>query len=198
MAAPPPPEAKNPLSTTVDEKNQTVTVTLHGDLAASFLLERHDREVEESSDLKRIRRDLTTLFEVSNLLNTERDRDVLFEKIAERIAEIIPADSLILMEMKEVEGERLPISRVQRWLSSADEPAPRPSMSVINQVIRENRSLLVSDASLDARIMGSESVVMNRLRSVMCVPIRSRDQTLGLIYVTDSARYSRFLRRRPT
>jgi len=194
VAAPPPPEAKNPLSTTVDEKNQTVTVTLHGDLAAAFLLERHDREVEESSDLKRIRRDLTTLFEVSNLLNTDRDRDVVFEKIAERIAEIIPADSLILMEMKEVEGERLPISRVQRWLSSADEPAPRPSMSVINQVIRENRSLLVSDASLDARIMGSESVVMNRLRSVMCVPIRSRDQTLGLIYVTDSARAGIFTR----
>lgn len=177
---------------TLDDDSQTITFTLHGDLQAEFL---QDRELERDHDLlRKVRRDLTTLFEISNVLNTERDRKAIFEQIADRIAGIIKSSALFLMEMKDIDGDRRPELVTMRREDSGEEAWQKPSKAILRRVIEEGRSVLVHDASTDERFVHSESVVLNRLRSVMCVPLRSRESLIGLIYITNDAKAGMFTR----
>ncbi len=175
-----------------DLQTQKVTFSLHGDLGASFL--QQEREFGDHELLRRAQRDLTALFEISNLLNVERDRSALFEKITDRIAQMIRAESIYLMEIEEHGGVRRPVARVVRSMRPQDPGTAPLSQSILRKVVEEGQSLLVHDAITDQRFAQSESVVINRLRSVMCVPIRAQTSVLGLIYLSNEAEAGVFTR----
>ncbi|HZS48804.1 MAG TPA: SpoIIE family protein phosphatase [Blastocatellia bacterium] len=66
------------------------------------------------------------------------------------------------------------------------------SRLVIDQVTKEGTSILTSDAAHDARFVGSQSIVLNNLRSVMAVPLAIDQQILGMIYVDSPFSVNRF------
>ncbi len=57
------------------------------------------------------------------------------------------------------------------------------SKSILNQVVTTSQPLILQDAMHDPRFRGAESVVILGLRSIMCVPLISRGETIGAIYV---------------
>ncbi len=59
----------------------------------------------------------------------------------------------------------------------------RISAAVRDRVIKERASLLVKDARQDAMLRGSMSIVEQRVRSLMAVPLQTENQVIGLIYV---------------
>lgn len=61
------------------------------------------------------------------------------------------------------------------------------SKSVCERVVSEKCSLMVSDAQMDSAFREQKSIVMQRVRSLLAVPLQTRDQVLGLIYVDNGA-----------
>jgi sigma-B regulation protein RsbU (phosphoserine phosphatase) len=61
------------------------------------------------------------------------------------------------------------------------------STAVRDRVIREKCSLVVSDAQVDDALKRQESIVMQRVRSMMAAPLQTGDQVIGLIYVDNGA-----------
>ena len=61
------------------------------------------------------------------------------------------------------------------------------STSVRDRVIREKCSLIISDALLDDALRQQKSIVMQRVRSMMAVPLQTRDRVIGLIYVDNGS-----------
>lgn len=57
------------------------------------------------------------------------------------------------------------------------------SRTIINNLLRTGKSILVSDAMRDERFKDAESVNIQKIRSAMCVPIRSKDSIIGVMYV---------------
>jgi HD-GYP domain-containing protein (c-di-GMP phosphodiesterase class II) len=57
------------------------------------------------------------------------------------------------------------------------------SRSVVNDVLEKGISAFTDDAMADDRYVGGESIVRQRIRSVMCAPMRTTDQILGVLYV---------------
>jgi serine phosphatase RsbU (regulator of sigma subunit)/pSer/pThr/pTyr-binding forkhead associated (FHA) protein len=57
------------------------------------------------------------------------------------------------------------------------------SRAVRDRVINGKASLLVQDAQFDAELAGRHSIVMQGMRSIMAVPLQTRDRVIGLIYV---------------
>ncbi|MEO8129708.1 MAG: SpoIIE family protein phosphatase [Bryobacteraceae bacterium] len=57
------------------------------------------------------------------------------------------------------------------------------SRAVRDRVIKEKASLLVQDAQFDADLAGRHSIVMQGMRSILAVPLQTRDRVIGLIYV---------------
>jgi len=67
-----------------------------------------------------------------------------------------------------------------------EDPANAMSISVAQLAIRESRSVLTADAALDGRFDGMESVVNLGLHSIVCVPLKAKDKTLGVIYIDNA------------
>lgn len=57
------------------------------------------------------------------------------------------------------------------------------SLSVLEQVIGTGVAMVVRDAVKDPRLANSSSVRLHKLRSIMAVPLKSRGQVLGALYV---------------
>ncbi len=57
------------------------------------------------------------------------------------------------------------------------------STKVRDRVIREKCSLVISDAQMDEAFRQQKSIVMQRVRSMMAVPLQTGDRVIGIIYV---------------
>jgi sigma-B regulation protein RsbU (phosphoserine phosphatase) len=57
------------------------------------------------------------------------------------------------------------------------------SNTVRDRVLREKSSLLVRDAQLDQALKAQMSIVQQRVRSMIAVPLQTNDRVIGLIYV---------------
>ncbi len=66
------------------------------------------------------------------------------------------------------------------------------STSVLKQVMHTGQPLVLRDAMLDPPFNRARSVVTFQLRSVMCVPLISRGETIGALYVENRAVRGRF------
>lgn len=68
------------------------------------------------------------------------------------------------------------------------------SKSVLKEVVDTKRPLVLRDAIQDPRFGQAESVVVLNLRSIMCVPLITRGETIGAIYVENRSIRGRFSR----
>ncbi|HED64401.1 MAG TPA: GAF domain-containing protein [Planctomycetes bacterium] len=75
--------------------------------------------------------------------------------------------------------------RVARNFDHSDIPVPssRLSMGIAKRVLEEGNALLSVDAGRDERLSAMASVEDLRLRSVMCLPVGTDEEVLGLLYV---------------
>jgi diguanylate cyclase (GGDEF)-like protein len=73
-----------------------------------------------------------------------------------------------------------------------DEPDGQISHTIFSQVISSQEPLIIADAIVDPKFKSAESVLALQLRSVMCVPLISRERVLGAIYVENRSKTSLF------
>jgi len=57
------------------------------------------------------------------------------------------------------------------------------SRTVIDHVVRTGNAVLSTDASLDDRFKGQQSVILQNLRSIIAVPLVTKDSVIGAVYV---------------
>jgi putative nucleotidyltransferase with HDIG domain len=66
------------------------------------------------------------------------------------------------------------------------------SRTLVADVIARGLSVFAHDASSDARFNEGQSVIVQQVRSVMCVPLRTTDEILGALYVDSLSGAGRF------
>lgn len=104
----------------------------------------------------------------------------LFKIIMDLSIEAVGAARGVLMTL---DGDRLTV-RAARGEGFAISAAVR------DKVLRERVSLLVKDTQLDEAFKSRASIVQQRVRSMMAVPLQTMDRVIGLIYV-DAPNYVR-------
>ncbi len=67
------------------------------------------------------------------------------------------------------------------------------SASIRDQVLRDKRSLLISDAMSHDSLSKQQSIVLSRVRSMMAAPLQSGENVIGIIYVDNGVVLSPFL-----
>ena len=85
--------------------------------------------------------------------------------------------------------------RVQYGQTEKDTPNAQQdqiSKSILNQVMTSGQPLVLKDAMSDPQFGQANSVVVLQLRSIMCVPLVTRGEILGAIYVENRAIRGRF------
>jgi sigma-B regulation protein RsbU (phosphoserine phosphatase) len=97
----------------------------------------------------------------------------LFPRILDLSIEAVGAQRGVVMAL---EGDRLEVKANKG-------EGFRISSAVRDRVINEKNSVLVRDAQLDEAFRERMSIVEQKVRTLMAVPLQTKDRTIGLIYV---------------
>lgn len=117
---------------------------------------------------------------ISELINTRLGEENFMDELLEKVLELTAAKrgSVFLLD-----GDKLhPVaSRHMDEVTSAD--ARRISETVLQQIQKGLKPIYTPDASTDDRFSRSQSILMNDIRSLLCIPLKTGDKLSGTIYV---------------
>jgi len=125
-------------------------------------------------------KNLETVYEVGNAINRIQTVDELLDQIAETLLGVYADVQRVCILLKEKKGFE------PKFIKKRADVPPHPfqiSQSIVKKSVKEEVCILANDASRDDRFSGSESVLTMNLRSVMCAPLVSKGDVLGLIYL---------------
>lgn len=129
---------------------------------------------------------LATLYEISQTINSTLDLDEVLELVMDQVIAVTGAERGFLMLRSRDEGrEGEMVFRVARGIDQQEieQPSFQVSRSVVEGVAASGEPVLTANAAEDVRFSGTKSVVLKGLRSILCVPLRLKERTTGLVYV---------------
>lgn len=84
---------------------------------------------------------------------------------------------------EQIQSENNSLSLLHRIDGSPAKMGVLVSKTVVDYVLREKQGVLVSDALKDSRFNAVQSIVRAGVREIICVPMKGRHSTVGVIYL---------------
>lgn len=123
---------------------------------------------------------LRVFYQLSELMSLDMDKDDFLERVLDLIIEVTRAErGLIFL----VQGERLMPAAARNVDHATIEDAESVTRSVLRRVRRRGEMLFSSDALADPRFNTSNSVILNKIRSLLCAPLLVDGRVIGTIYL---------------
>ena len=131
---------------------------------------------------------LAALYEVSKVIGSSLELEKVLDQVMDAIIKLTGAErGFLLLFDQEGELEVKAARNVDKeTLEEGDEFAI--SRSVIQTVADTGEQVVTTNATEDPRFAAQASVVAHSLRSIQCVPLRARGETIGVIYVDNRIR----------
>jgi serine phosphatase RsbU (regulator of sigma subunit) len=125
---------------------------------------------------------LALLYQLSQTFNSSLDLDEVLNNVMDEVVAAMRAERGFLM-LREPNGQLG--FRAARGMDqkTIDDPVFQISRSTVERVAQEGKPVITSDAQADSRFSGRHSVVMLGLRSIMCAPLKVKENTIGVVYV---------------
>jgi len=128
---------------------------------------------------------LAVLYEAVHTTSHILDLDQLLEKIMDLIFRTIEADRGCIMLQDLTTGQFEP--KALRWRQTRrPEEKMAISRTIMDHVLRHRQGVLVTDAARDERFNSGQSIVRFGIREAICVPMKGRHGTLGVLYLDTS------------
>lgn len=143
--------------------------------------------------LKQAHKALATLYKVGNLIHAETDLDQILHTTLDAILSAIDADrAFLVIQDPETGVVRSSVSRCAPGRTVGLEQDM--SHTVIEEAIVRGNTVISSDAMQDARFKMGDSIIAQRIRSVLCVPLEAKECIHGAIYLDCVDRANAFAR----
>lgn len=137
--------------------------------------------------LEEERNGLRALAEIGQYVNSSLELEKVLRIVMDTIIRLTDAERGFLM----LRGDNglLEMHIARNWEQESLEPTEFAiSHTVVNRVASEGEAVLTTNAQEDPRFHGQESIVAYNLRSILCVPLRLRGETIGVIYADNRIR----------
>lgn len=136
------------------------------------------RSIEEE------RGNLEALAQTNKVINSSLELNDVLQIVMDTIIRLTSAERGFLMLRSE--SGKMTIRVARNWEQESLDPSEFAiSSTVINRVANEGQPVLTTNAQEDPRFTGQQSVVAYNLRSILSVPLKVKEDLIGLIY-TDS------------
>ena len=137
-------------------------------------------KLKQQDDQTRSVDKLKILLEVSQQLSSPKELQELLEKILDLLFEIMTVDrGLILLvnpQTQELEQKAI------KFRSGIPTGLKYYSTTITNFVYTSGEGILTDDAARDRRFNESHSIVQQAIHAAMCVPLKPRDEVIGVLY----------------
>jgi PAS domain S-box-containing protein len=144
-----------------------------------------------SKRLEEDRKSLRALAQIGQVVNSTLELDIVLQIVMDTIVRLTHAERGFLM-LKDNTG--ILKTRVARNWEQESLPDSELTFSstIVNSVIANGKPLLTTNAQQDPRFVGQESVIAFNLRSIMCVPMKTKDEITGVIYTDNRIKTGMF------
>jgi two-component system NtrC family sensor kinase len=131
--------------------------------------------------LARARGNLQVMYRTALAVSHTLDIDELLGRILNLVFEWVEADRGCIMLIDPETGELT--SKARRDRRAGDTGTMAISRTILDYVLERAEGVITSDAQDDDRFANGNSVVRTGVREAICVPLRGRYGTVGVIYV---------------
>ena len=161
-----------PANTIEDLNNLADTLNRIGDKIQEF-------EAEKSNSM--------ALAKIGGVVNSSLELDEVLRIVMDNIVRLTRAERGFLM-LRNEKGEM--VTRVARnWeQESIKSGEAATSRTIIQKVIDSGEPVITTNAQEDQRFVGQESIVALNLRSILCVPLKVKNDLIGAIYADNRIR----------
>lgn len=124
---------------------------------------------------------LALLYQLAQTFNSSLDLDEVLNRVMDEVIAAIKAERGFLM-LREPDGGLA--FRAARGMDqeTINDPEFQISRGVVEGVAGNGEAVLTSDAMEDPRFRARQSVMSLGLRSILCAPLKVKDELLGAIY----------------
>jgi adenylate cyclase len=122
---------------------------------------------------------LSHIYELNRVLSSVFSLEDIFSNVKDMIFRLSPADRFFVL-LKEPDSEELNVFIAKFRNQDAGRAISR---TVLNRVLSERVALLSTDAQADQRLAMAESLIAQRVHSVMCAPLIAASGIIGVLYV---------------
>ncbi len=152
---------------------------------------------QAESDLERLGRLISTtetqyrhllaLTEIGQVVNSTLELDEVLRIVMDNIVGLSRAERGFLM-LKDEAGH-LVAHMARNWeKESINSSEAAVSRTVIQKVVESGEAILTTNAQEDPRLSGQESIIAFNLRSILCVPLKVKNDLIGVIYADNRIR----------
>jgi two-component system NtrC family sensor kinase len=138
-------------------------------------------EDPQSRWLARARSNLQVMYRTALAVSHTLDIDELLGRVLQLVFEWVEADRGCIMLIDPETGELR--TKARRDRQAGDAGSMTISRTILDYVLDRHEGVLTSDAQDDDRFSSGNSVVRIGVREAICVPMRGRYGTVGVIYV---------------
>jgi len=148
-------------------------------------------EQSVTENLKKGDSKLGALIGVGRTINSSLGLNRVLEEVLDSLISLMRAERGFLM-LKDSQGALT--VRIARGIAhvNLNEASFSVSRTIIDQVAATGETVLTTNAKTDPRFEMQDSVAIYQLRSILCAPLKLKDDLLGVIYVDNRAQVGRF------
>lgn len=145
------------------------------------------RMAQEVAAFAEERNNLLALTEISQVINSSLDLDDVLRIVMDNIVRLTGAERGFMM-LRDNSGQMT--TRIARnWeQESLNQSEYAVSRTVMQKVIETGEAILTTNAQEDPRFGGQESIIAFNLRSILCVPLKVKNDMIGVIYADNRIR----------
>jgi PAS domain S-box-containing protein len=130
---------------------------------------------------------MIALTNVSQVVNSSLELDEVLRIVMDNIVRLTRAERGFLM-LRDENGE-MSIRIARNWeKESIDSTELTVSRTIVKRVIESGDPVITTNAQEDQRFSGHASIVAFNLRSILCAPLKVKDDLIGVIYADNRIR----------
>ena len=130
---------------------------------------------------------MLALADIGQVVNSSLELDEVLRIVMDNIVRLTKAERGFLM-LRDDKGDM--VTRMGRnWEMESINPSELTvSRSIVGKVISTGEPIVTTNAQEDNRFIGQESIVAFNLRSILCVPLKVKNELIGVIYADNRIR----------
>ena len=130
---------------------------------------------------------MLALAAVGQVINSSLELDEVLTIVMDNIVRLTKAERGFLM-LRDDKNEMV-IRMGRNWEMATINPSELTvSSSIVGRVIESGEPIVTTNAQEDHRFAGQESIVAFNLRSILCVPLKVKNEMIGVIYADNRIR----------
>ncbi len=172
----------------VELSDQAVTSAVRSTLDSTSAMEfAAADDIEDVGILRRDYEKLRMAHIIGRELALELDLDVLLDRTLELTFEFFPGVGRGIVLLLDEKTDQLEIRKVKTRKKSRNEEKVLISNTIVQEVLRDRKAVLSSDALMDSRFDQAKSIILQGIRSTMTVPMMGYDgRVVGILHLDSS------------